>query len=305
MTHGRGRWYSVTGAISASVVAATATAQAVPDAVAGQVQIARMEVQIWPEYDDPRVLVIYSGKLESGVAVPTRFSLLIPPGAQIHMAGALGDRGQHLHALFQTRPIGDSLAEVSYELETPSFYMEFYYDPFQTGRKEFRYPLVSPYPVGDLQVLVQQPLTAEAFRVAPAPIDVVRDDKGFSYHRVGFGMLGADEARSVSVAYDKPDRKPSIAAADQGSGGSGSAMKNILIISAVALVGALGYGTFASARRARGYGSDSTRARGPPPVAQRITRSTGRRKFCTECGAQLEWEDRFCPACGAEARKLM
>ena len=36
-----------------------------------EVRIAEMEIDIWPEYDDPRVLVIYSGQLEPGMETAT------------------------------------------------------------------------------------------------------------------------------------------------------------------------------------------------------------------------------------------
>ncbi len=260
-----------------------------------------MQVDIWPEYDDPRVLVMYRGELEPGVDVPRPFSFVIPRGAQIHMAGALGEQGQHLHAAFQTRPTSDTLTEVSYELVSRTFYMEFYYDPFAAqDDKEFRYALVSPYPVDWLSVNVQQPFRASEFRITPTAVDVVQDAQGFNYHRLVFTELAANEGRSVAVSYRKPDRRPSIADGDAPAGSA--AMKSILIIGVVLLVGVVGYGVFRGSRR-RALVSRPAGAHGPgagrPTAPSRP--QPNERKYCTACGAQMNRTDNFCPDCGTRS----
>lgn len=303
----RSLWHTGTTIAAAATLAGSARAQSANEQP--RVEIARLEVQLWPEYDDPRVLGIYSGELDSAVSLPAAFRLIIPRGAEIHMAGAIGEGGQHLHALYQTRPLGDSLLEVSYDLQVPSFYMEFYYDPFENGRKAFDYPLQSPFPVASLQALVQQPLAATDFRVTPPPLDVVRDGQGFSYDRLSLGALAPNEARTISVSYVKPDDKPSVAAANSGGPAGGTAMKNILIIGAIALAGAVAYGVFASRSRARRpapRGAKAARAAEPVPQIARAPSAKGKSgvRYCTACGEQLEAGDRFCAVCGAAVRKL-
>jgi rubrerythrin len=276
-----------------------------------ELRIARMDIDIWPEYDDPRVLVIYSGQLEADVEVPTEFSFIIPRGAQIHMAGAIGPKGEHLHAQFETHPKGEDLAEVSYQVQTRRFYMEFYYDPFTGGEnKQFRYPLVSPYPIASLAVNVKQPLKSKNFRTDPLAVNIVQDQKGFNVHRVVFGDVAANEERSVAISYVRKEKDPSIPKAGTTAATGGSkAMKNILIIGGVLLVGVIGYGVFASSKskrnapvRAGARRAANHQPRPRQPVQQ--TAASGEFKYCTECGTQMRRSDKFCPNCGTKAAML-
>lgn len=260
-----------------------------------------MNVEIWPEYDDPRVLVIYSGALEPGLEMPRDFSFLVPTGAEVHMAGAVAESGGHIHGLYETRDRGDGLTEVSYSLPNPNFYMEFYYDPLgDDDLRDFSYPLVSPYAISQLRVNVQHPRRATEFAVAPATTQVVQDDKGLSYHAIRFDSLTAGESRSVSVRYKKSDRNFSVVAQD-GSGAEVSdkrAMKSILVFSALLLLGVVGYGVFTTTRKGAGR---PTRDIGG---TQQPRSESGRRgpiagaDFCTQCGERTAATDKFCGKCG-------
>ncbi|MFQ5703439.1 MAG: hypothetical protein ACE5HT_05380 [Gemmatimonadales bacterium] len=285
------------GMIAAAPVHADSSQNRVQATTTADVGVRSMEIDIWPEYDDPRVLVIYQGVLDSDVETPTDFVFLIPKGAQIHMAGALGEEGQHMHATFETRAVGDTITEVRYPLATKRFYMEFYYDPFDGSSKEFRYPLVSPFRISQLVVRVQEPLRASQFRTIPAPVNVVTDASGFSYNRLVFDSLPANVERSVEVAYIKPDRTPSVTVAGSAPVG-GTAMRNILVVGVLALAGVVGYGLFVNAKshqRQAPEGGQPVRQRSVSPVAK----SKRKYKYCQECGGRMGRADNFCPVCGS------
>ncbi len=285
------------GLIAAAPVQADSGQDQVRASAADDVGIRSMEIDIWPEYDDPRVLVIYQGVLSSDVETPTDFAFLIPAGAQIHMAGALGDEGQHLHATFETRAVTDTISEVRYPLTTKRFYMEFYYDPFDGSSKDFRYPLVSPFRISQLVVRVQKPLRASDFRTTPAPVKVITDASGFSYNRLVFDSLPANAARSVDVAYIKPDRTPSVTVAGSTPAG-GTAMRNILIVGVLALAGVVGYGFFVNTKSHRGQAPKRSRPGRPVAPADKSKRNY---KYCQECGGRMGRTDSFCPACGSRS----
>jgi hypothetical protein len=277
------------------------------DAASGQaaaaLAIEHMNVELWPEYDDPRVLAIYSGKVAAGVETPTDFSFVVPAGAQIHMAGGLDANGGHLHGLYQTRERDDGLVEVFYRLDVPDFYMEFYYDPFDGGeQRSFDYPVVSPYEIAELVVRVQEPLRAEGFTTSPAASQTMRDQKGFNYHMLRWANVAAETPQSVSVAYRKADRTPSITpqAAEGGAGApERKTMSNILVFMAVLLVAVVGLGLFfGSQRRAAAKApvtappAPRTPPRDSPPPQRGVSR------FCTGCGETVAPADRYCAMCG-------
>jgi hypothetical protein len=277
-----------------------------PGGAVTETKINTMEVEIWPEYDDPRVLLIYRGTMPPDQPLPTDFSFIVPSDAQVHMAGAVDQNGGHVHALFQERDRGDGTKEIFYRLEHPNFYMEFYYDPL-TGaeQRQFRYPLVSPFPIADLKVSVQQPLRTSGFGVNPATSNVVRDQKGFSYYIVSFGAVPAGEERSVSVAYRKTDREPSVAGQQPGGGvpeRQRRTMKGILVGAGILLIGVVGYGLFAASQRKK-VRSGRAGAHAARPVPAGPTQAGGKpSRFCTQCGAGVEKTDKFCSNCGHQVR---
>lgn len=281
-------------ALTTGLLPAPARASALPqDTTATAILV--MQVDIWPEYDDPRVLVILKGLLDLELDVPRDFSFIVPQGADLGMVGGIGEGGQHMMALAETRPYSEGLQEVAYTLEQKTFYMEFYYDPLgDDDEREFQYPIVSSYPIATVFVNVQQPLEAQAFRTRPAAATLSTDDRGFTYHQLGFDSLPADSTQWVTVAYEKSDREPSVRAAGTGTPTGGNAMRSMLIIVAILLVGAVGYGIFAgSAKRVTPV---TTMADGswPSPAGPD-------RKFCTSCGTQMRRAAAYCAECGARA----
>lgn len=268
-------------------------------------KVASMDVQIWPEYDEPRVLAIYEGHLRSTVALPTDFTFVVPEGAQPHMVGGIDAQGRHIHAEFTTRPRDDGLVEISYRLDTPTFYMEFYYDPL-TGdaQRRFTFPVVTTFTVDSLSVDVQEPRRAEDFRVTPSTREVATDRDGFEYRILRFADVPAGKTTPVTVAYRKKDRKPSVtprqpvAAASR----SGPRRTTFLVLGILGvLIGFVGLYPVASERKGR----KGRKGRKAGEEGHRRDALPGR--FCTECGAELRPRANYCGACGrpvhADVRK--
>lgn len=271
----------------------------------GPAEISSMTVDIWPEYDDPRVLVIEQGELAPAAEVPTGFSFLVPEGAQVHMAGGVTEDGKHVHAQFRSVQRDDGLTEISYTLDVPHFYMEFYYDPFAGGEeRDFAYPLVSPHPIEELSVRVQQPRRAEGFSVAPFTRQVVQDEKGFVYHLVRWDTLSAGMAKEVAVRYRKADREPSVSPPEPAQAAAAPAVgwspERILLISGLLLMALAGYGIVVWSKgsdpepepapaKSRGAASAS-----PPPA--------GAQRHCTHCGGAVAPAYRYCAVCGEPTR---
>jgi len=271
-----------------------------------------MDVQIWPEYDDPGVLAIYEGRLPPTVSTPIEFTFVVPSGARVHMVGGIDEQGRHVHAEYATHERDDGLVEISYRLEVPTFYMEFYYDPFSgRDRREFTYPVVSALPVDSLVVAVQKPRRAEGFGVKPPTDEVIRDRKGFEYRILRLGARPAGEATPITVTYRKDDRDPSVSPDEmQGAPAPPADAPNpkphrlAFLVLGIAAVLSGSAGLYPSVRdwldgrRGGGTGGGETRSSRAP---SRHASAGGR--FCTECGEPLRDRANYCGACGKPTRR--
>jgi len=72
-----------------------ATATEAP-ALAANLTIVRLRLSIWPEYDDPRVLIMLRGEMAPHQAFPTQITLPLPKGAEIVGAGMISEQNDLL-----------------------------------------------------------------------------------------------------------------------------------------------------------------------------------------------------------------
>jgi len=197
-----------------------------PNAVvaAEGMELKNFSVDIWPEYDDPRVLVIYQGTFvntgNSDFTGYVKFNIPkfeIPKEGQISMACEIVNGGNHSCQPYNLEDKGDYV-ELSWKTtrvikpgqEYPVF-LEFYYLPFTSEpAKSFNYDFISNYDIQALTVNIKQPLRSEEFKVTPQPLTTNVDSKGFSNHKLNYSDLSAQEKLNYEIAYIKNDNEPSI-----------------------------------------------------------------------------------------------
>lgn len=222
-----------------------------------------------------------------------------------------------MHAQYTTRPLEDGLVSVSYTLEVPRFYMEFYYDPFSgQAQRRFTYPLQSAFAIDSLTVRVQEPRRARGFELVPTAEQVMQDDQGLDYDIIHFADLAAGVRTSVTVSYTKDDRQPLHPASQAVDGrcageaqddGSSPWRRARAVVLAVLAAGFFAMGVYrqffrtpaesasgATARRTR-------RSRNGAPPAGRMSPLAGARARLTtgtSCGSAPNAESRCDPRTG-------
>ena len=285
---------------------------------ASDLRIQQLRIQVMPEFDDPRVLVIVQGRFaaaENQFPVPVTFRL--PREAEINQMATIETMaGGTTAETFDTRPdpaAGQWLL-ATYNLRDAHFFYEYYYDPLPADAdKDFTFLASSLYPVEDLVIEVQEPAAASDLRLEPAAAASRLDPVlNLRYHQIRVGALPAGGEAKVGVRYTKTDPAPSLAwedvmaaqaartGADARAAGSMASLETASRETAqgtapegrvpVGILAGLGLGALAGAIII-GW----VRAR-PGSLA---TRSPG---FCPDCGAALRLEARYCHACGTEAR---
>jgi hypothetical protein len=297
-------------ALSWAFLAASAQAQDTP-------VLSNLEISLWPEFDQPEMLIIYRGLFAADTPLPLPVEFSIPASVGQPTAVAyVGEGGQRLNQQYTTRVDGDSLI-VSFELSTLGFQLEYYaaLPVDSAGQRDFAYSYVADYPISALNLEIQEPPSAQAFVVDPAPGLVTQESDGLTHHFVEVGSLAQGETRSWTVTYQKADSAltieslapapaPTAAASPLGEETNGSSVV-IFIVAFFALI-AVGGGAFWLGRRTQ------PAQQAPPPSIRRSKRrgSGGRSSerieetsFCHQCGTSLRFDAVFCHACGATVRR--
>ena len=186
-------------------------------AEAGLTEIQQLRVQVMPEFDDPRVLVIVQGRLNVTEAeLPTTLTVAVPRAAQINQMAVMNlSIGQMEQRTYEALPDPESADRslVSYELDGAHFFYEYYYEPFAgSDEKAFTYTFHTIHPVGsDLLIEVLEPRAASDFTLAP-PSTVSRFDELFelTYHQFTVGVLPAGESYPIDISYVRTETAPSV-----------------------------------------------------------------------------------------------
>lgn len=253
------------------IIGALGLAQQIP------VVIERLEISLWPEYDDPRLLVIYRGELAEDPKSSLVFA--IPSTAQIHAVAHVGPAGTLLADDWQLLPSDNNTQLVLFTPGSRRFQLEYYDDVLGTSsERSFVFRFQSErYEIKNLEIEVQQPLRATGFQASPALEPQGVDTRGFSYFGRRVGAVPPGTLIEQRVRYRKTDTLPSLRPAAQSSLlwlalGSG------LVVVALGALGLLWY------RRRRAVSNVSLQQ---PPA-----------QFCPQCRYQFRVDEQFCPRCG-------
>ena len=124
----------------------------------GGISFASVEVDLWPEYDQPNMLVIYRGTLPADTPLPATLTLRVPARVGAPFAVAYDDgSGGLMEAGYSTSIDGDWLA-VTLETPTPNFQLEYYDDLERAGeRRSYTFDWPGDYAVEQLSVLLLPP----------------------------------------------------------------------------------------------------------------------------------------------------
>lgn len=241
------------------------------------VVIERLEISLWPEYDDPRLLVIYRGELAEDPKSPLAFTL--PSTAQIHAVAHVGPAGTLLADDWQLLP-GDNDQIVLFTPGSRRFQLEYYDDVLgMAPERSFVFRFRSDrYEIKNLEIEVQQPLRATGFQASPALDPQGADTRGFSYFGRRVGAVPPGTLVEQRVSYRKTDTLPSLRPAAQSSLIWGALGVGLAVV-ALGVVGLLWF------RRRRSVSSETA-------VQQRPA------QFCARCGYRFRANEQFCPQCG-------
>ncbi len=284
-----------------AVQSPTVTAQGAP------LLMDQATLRLWPEYDDPGLLVILSGVFTGTTTFPLPVAFPVPPGARGIQATYVDQNGDLYNQPWQ---IVDG--QLRYELPRAEFQIEFYLDrPPAGNQRELNYTFEVPYAINSLLVSLQQPARATAFTATPQPEQVFQGNDGFMYHTFVRTALKPGDRLPITLRYTKTDQGLSVAQAKlepapapaSSANTAASSTEQWLPYLLFALAGAM---LIAAAVywlvRVRPAASAAAPATGRRTAARPVREPAGKSAFCTQCGHRFSPGDRFCAKCGAPRR---
>ncbi len=283
------------GLILLIVLTGTVLAQEAP-------RLQTLNISLWPEYDDPRVLVIMSGTLAQAnqqVRVP------LPPGSELNAVAYASEEGQLLTADWtpETRQ-GQTYIIIS--VPTQQFHLEYYLDAVSSGEKtvvRVRIP-VPQARIAQATLTVQQPRNTTDF-VADPPLG--NPEPGFDnlmYASRDLGPLSPGDIIEQEVRYTRlvPGLSTTpraittpVPSADDRTPPSRNWR---LVTIGIAIVLVMAVLVVWWLRR-------QSMAVETPPVSKgrkrkRPVETTTLPKYCPNCGHPFGPNDRYCAMCGTK-----
>lgn len=170
------------------------------------VRIARMEIDLWPEYDRPQVLVIYRVQISTDTQLPVRISLRMPRAAIIPYKVAMRDLDGLLYNLeYSLEPQG-SWYQLVLTTSSNELYIE-YYDPRivrNEDERSYDFSWISDYPIDKLVVKAQQPRYSNDFKITPSlGLGELNISDDLIYYSADFGPLATGITFSSQLSYTR------------------------------------------------------------------------------------------------------
>ena len=261
---------------------------------------------IYPEYDDPRLLVMLEGRID-GTEPPAEVKFLVPATAEMYSAGSMDAQGNYSGGPPDRKSSSiTGWDEISYQVTSDTFRVE-YYDPIIFGNpdKTISYMFRTVYPMPDIEIIIQEPISATDFMVSPEG-DKFVDVAGFNSYSYLYTNLEPLTIIQFDITYTRTAAVPSLSlygeaiSPSQTASGENETSNNIWIVIILTVVTVIIIAAFVWRRRT----APVTRAE-----RRRITRKDDKRelrgstptpKFCSQCGNPVDSTHKFCPSCGTK-----
>lgn len=254
-------------------------------------RLAALQIEIWPEYDRPGVLVILKAELAADAALPAQVQLRIPASSGGPSAVAYAEASDKIASVaenlvnlpYEQDPAGSSIA---LRMRPPGrfFHVEFY-DRLDAVKAERAYGYTWPgdFAVERLSVLVKEPAASSNLAVQPALDMRPQGSDGFAHRAGALGAFKAGQPLAIELRYTKSDPRPSTEIVGVAQPAAGPVQlppepsKWPLVLIAAGIGGVLlALGAF----------------------LWRRGEISASRRFCSQCGKAVGATDRFCAGCG-------
>lgn len=171
------------------------------------ITIEEMQVKIWPEYDQPSVLVINNIFLSGDVKFPAQVRFNIPVSVGEPNSVAVRELDGQLYLLDYDMTTSGEWNQLSFTSPYAEIWIEYYDPSLDTGNdlRSYEFKWEGEYPVNNLSLEVQQPITATnmTFKESMGQARVGSD--GLTYFTTAVGAIKANTKITINLEYTKTD----------------------------------------------------------------------------------------------------
>jgi hypothetical protein len=284
-------------------------------------EIEHMQVDIWPEYDKPDILVIYRITISASSTLPAQVSLRIPRIANAPYNVAMKDVDGMLYNLKYDQVVEGDWTRVSFTAASTEIQIE-YYDSriVRDGMlRQFEFYWPGDYRVHTMELRIQQPINAIGMKLTQGALKmssgIIAED-GLTYYTVPIdGQVEPGTTFRVGFSYTKPDDvltssqapvQPVRTVTSNALAGTSSPTTNNLL-----LVGGIGIGVllivfgifwYVKQQRLVPANASANRRRHIRQSAETEPKSADGTVYCHQCGKRAGPSDTFCRSCGAKLK---
>ncbi len=202
------------------------------------VHFASVEVNLWPEYDRPYMLVVYTFTLAVDSTIPADMVIRIPTAAGQPTAVLIGPDTSNLFSVNYKRSVEGRWNFIHINTSEPVIRVEYYDPTLVIGKPErrFDYYWAGDYKVDQFLIQIQEPYEASNMQISPTlEKSNWLSDGVLEYFNANLGETPQGKPFSLSLSYQKQTDQLSI---------TGLQVKSVQPINAYTPGRATAFGTF-------------------------------------------------------------
>lgn len=167
--------------------------------------LSKVEVDIWPEFDRPTMLVIYHLTLSSQTRLPAEIAFLIPNSAGSPHAVAVRQPDESLLSVPYSLERQNDQTRVILQATAPEIQLEYYDTALvkENSDRSYTFDWPGEFQVETFVISVQKPRTAKSIFFLPSTFAAKTGSDGLTYYLMNVGPLTQGQKFEVKLSYQK------------------------------------------------------------------------------------------------------
>lgn len=272
------------------------------------VALANVTVQLWPEYDQPSMLVLVDYEVAANTQLPINVTFRIPKDANLVAVATYSTEGTLVNAGFDGPKAEGEWQSFTTTIGTNKGRLE-YYQPiaFNGEQRVFSYVWDGIYAVDSFNISVLEPLDTKSLVMTPKS-DSISQDQGLKYYNKKPVKLAANEKFTLNLQYEKTSDalisssqavQPAAPLDDNTTGRVSFSNSLPYIIGGVGLLLIIGGVIYYLQAGKTGKKKFRRRAGGKSDEEEGNDSDV----YCSQCGTRARTGDRFCRICGSRIKQ--